>query len=416
MPALTRRRLIQGLGASTLIGAAGCSSITNVANVKLVNTNATSFTGGLEIAGGRLWLKQSPDLPNPEAFVYDTGAVLTTVYRNAEKYGATSDGEVDVRGIGDTSSLARAVVNLKPIALGANYKLPSHRAIVSEREDRLLSSVLLGATAFDKQVLDLDFQANTYRVSTEDTKNEDYPGAKKEWIAGSIGGMIVNDIKVDGVGTAALLDTGFPGSILLFPKFLKKYDIMKRATKLGPYSAVVGFSGKLSFLQFIKVSEIQILGMTFRDIWVTAILDKDTPSPGRFGIDALVGLDLIKHFKLTVDLIKRKRMLATPTQDTPVQGEPLYRSSKWVATTFQGELVMAERLNLDPNSTDYRTMEEYVQAGNPRRILSINGFALNGDFDPLALAQSRKSIAPQTFEVEDGSGTKTIVVEPEKLV
>ena len=44
--------MIQGLGIGAALGAGGCAL--NAGKVKLVDTNAETFTGGLELAGGRL--------------------------------------------------------------------------------------------------------------------------------------------------------------------------------------------------------------------------------------------------------------------------------------------------------------------------------------------------------------------------
>ena len=116
-------------------------------------------------------MKLAADLPNPSAFIFDTGAALTTIYRDQEKYGARAVGEVDVRAIGETTR--RETIAIDPVLLGPSYALPSQNALVAARANLRVSSALLGRYAFDKQVLDLDFQNKTYRVSTRDARNED---------------------------------------------------------------------------------------------------------------------------------------------------------------------------------------------------------------------------------------------------
>ena len=409
MSEFTRRKMIQGLGIGAAFGAGGCAL--NAGKVKLVDTNAETFTGALEVAGGRLWLKQAADLPNPSAFIFDTGAALTTIYRDEEKYGARAVGEVDVSSIGET--VQRKTIAIDPIRLGPSYALPSQHALRAAQANPFVSSALLGRYSFDKQVLDLDFQTETYRVSTRDARNEDYPDAHREWTLGVRGNPLAFDIRVDGVKTAGVFDTGLPGAMALFPDFLKKYDIMSRAIALGPYTPLSGSTGKLSLARMIKVSEISLYGQVFKDIWVFAILGKDVPSPGIWGTDVLVGLEIIKHFKFTMDFIKRRRYLITATQDDAVLGTPLYSSSKWAQSSLEGVPVLYEKSDLENASRNYERRSDYIRAGNPRRILSLNGFDLGGDFDRLALARSRPRDAAATYVVESGSGTETVIVEPE---
>ena len=318
---------------------------------------------------------------------------------------------MDVRVIGETTE--RETIAIDPIRLGPSYALPSQNALVAVQANLLVSSALLGRYAFDKQVLDLDFQNKTYRVSTRDAVNANYPHAHRIWTLGVRASPTAFDISVDGVKADGIFDSGLPAAMALFPKFLKKFDIMTKAVALGPYRASSGATGKLVRMRYVKVSEIKLYDMTFRDVWVLAVLDEGVPSPGVLGLNVLVGLELIKHFGFTMDFIKRRRYLVTPTRTDPVLGEPLFRSSKWATSTFEGSLALYEKTGLESLPPECDRLEDYIRLGNPRRILAYNGFDLTGTFDPLALARTVVPGRPVTFEVESGRRSETVIVEPE---
>jgi len=309
MTSLTRRGLVQGLGAGALFGVSGCAL--NAGKVDLVETNAASFSGELEIAGGRLWLKRALGGPDTDAFILDTGAALSTLHGARETYNAREVGKLDVQAIGETTE--RGLVRIDPVPLGPSYALPSQQALKAVRPNPFLSSLMLGRYAFDRQVLDLDFQAETYRISTSDARNEDYPGAYREWTPGVRGGPIASNILIDGERTNGILDTGSPVALPLFPKFLKRYDISNQAAMLGPYVAFSGSTRKLLKGRYVKLHEVTLYNTVFHNVCALAVLDDEVPSPGLFGLDVLVGLHLIKYFKFTMDLIKRRRYLITPT-------------------------------------------------------------------------------------------------------
>jgi len=390
---VTRRNLVKLLGATGLTALAGLP----------VSGEEYLIEGKLSIAGGRVWLDSDTSIEELGPFLFDSGAKASTVWRNVDRFVAEEAGRIDVASIGETVSRAR--IETAPIPLNAAFSIPSHIGITSEIDYLLVSDVVLGTAAFSNHVLSLDFSRNSFSISDKQIRRENYPGYFRAKIF-RFGQVFTrfNNSRVNGEYARGILDTGSKATTL-FPKIVKRLDILGTASALGPATYVTGSTGKLSKAQYVKVPRLEIANETFENHWCIAITDDDFVRHG--SAEYLIGMDVASQFHIIWDLIGARQVFLRRLAPQPAQ--PLKVLDKKIIVPREGSLWVCDAFNLE--ETNFETLEDVFAETNPMRVVKIPGVDFSRPDGAFQYARYRDETASLLkMRVQDGAELKDIEI------
>ena len=404
MDKLTRRQTLGLLTAGSLGWVAGCTSVSSTATP--INQR-TTFTGDLDYADGRFWLKQSSSLPNPNAFIFDTGAGNSSIWRNEADYILREKREIPVSSFGDT--IIRKQVDLAPIPLGQNFSIPTHNGLTAAINHLAVSDVLVGINAFAGHTIELNVPNGQYKIRQGSPNPTDYEGfTKKDIFRYGPVYVRVSDSQFRSRRVRGNIDTGSRRTVLP-RKFLDRFDLMNTATELGPKTIQLTSSGKISPAQYVKIGQLNILGHTFEDYWCLALLD-DTDLGSA---DFYVGADIMSEFDWAMDLDSSRALYAkrtvAPTQPPPLN---IFRDKQMLSA--KGNWWLIDKF--DPVAGDIDRLEGVFDKLSPQRVLKVEGV----DFDaPAAAYEYAKllddSSRPFTVTIDTPNGTRVETLERQSL-
>jgi predicted aspartyl protease len=306
----------------------------------------------------RLWVSASVNGSDPLLFVVDTGAssnFLRPELAKKYKMQVVAAGAVgDVGGKTSNTSIAEA----REVAIGGAMRQSRVLFNTYDFERGLPDDAagLFAAGLFTSLDTDLDFAAGSWRVWPKGRDGAPRGIKLDDSAITLLGGrrgsqrMYVT-AQIDGKPYRLLLDTGAPGSLMLFPRASARSGLFE--TRAYAPLETRGFGGAASRLsRLVRADRLQLGPLALKRPFVK-LMDPAQTTP--FDIDGIIGLPLISLFDIATEAQAGKLWLA---RNTLKPGADSYsRSGLW----------------LDRKGTD--TIVAAVGKGSPAEAVGI----LSGD-------------------------------------
>ncbi len=325
----SRRTVVAGLGALGLIPAQGRAASLPI-DAKFV------------IEDRRLWVSASVNGSEPLLFVIDTGAASNFLRPElAKKFKLPVVDAGMVGGVGGGSTTTR-VAEAREVAIGGAMR--QNRVLFSTYDfGRGLPADAAGLfaaglfTAFDT---DLDFAGGTWRIWPK--RREGAPkGARLDdssitMLGGRRGSQrIYATAMIDGKPYRLLVDTGAPGSLMLFPRASARSGLFE-GRNFAPLQTR-GFGGAASRLsRLVRAERLQLGPLSLKRPFVK-LMDPAQTTP--FDIDGVIGLPLISLFDIATEAGPGKIWLARNSLKPTADSYP--RTGLWFERKDTGTVVAA---------------------------------------------------------------------------
>ena len=360
----SRRTVVAGLSALGLFPA-GSRAVSSAIEAKFV------------LEDRRLWVGASINDGNPLMFVIDTGASGNFLRPElAKKLGlSVLDGGV-VGGVGGRSTTT-AIVVAREVAIGGVMRQP--RVLFSTYDfGRGLpddAAGLFAAGLFTEYDTDLDFAGGNWRIwpkgrdgAPKGTKLDD---SAITMLGGRRGSerMYVTAV-LDGKPYRLLVDTGAPGSLLLFPRASARSGLFE-GRAYAP-QATRGFGGAASKLsRKVRAERLQLGPLTLKRPFVTLM---DPAQTTAFDVDGVLGLPLISLFDISTQAQPGRLWLARNTLKPTA--DPYGRSGLWFSRQGNDTIVVAVGTGSPAEAAGIRTGDAVIApAGIADTIRLVEGEA-----------------------------------------
>lgn len=332
----------------------------------------------------RLWVSAVVNGGEPLLFVVDTGAGSNFLRPDlAKKFKLPVVSAGIVGGVGGGSATT-GIVEAREVAIGGAMR--QNRVLFSTYDfGRCLpddAAGLFAAGLFTTFDTDLDFGNGTWRIwpkgregAPKGTKLDDSAitllsgrrGSQRMYVTATL----------DGKPYRLMVDTGAPGSLMLFPRASARSELFEGRNYVPrPTRGFGGVASKLSRL--VRAERLQLGPLTLKRPFVT-LMDPAQTTP--FDIDGLIGLPLISLFDIMTEAGPGKLWLTRnalrPTADPyPRSGLWFNRSGTETVVTAVGKGSPAEAAGILTGdvATTPATMPEVIKLldGDAGRAVALS--------------------------------------------
>lgn len=275
----------------------------------LLARNATSVTLPLRLINGHIYISGKVNGRGPFSFLLDTGWGTSSITPEvASGLGLKVQGAQKTIGAGEGTAEAR-FTRVRKLQFGGVQLLNQALIVSSAFDGKTRDAVsnfggLVGYELFKRFVVRHDFERETLTLTLP--SHFVYRG----------GGTIVpfklsNTIplvraEVDGVPGEFIVDSGFPGSVILYSNFVTKNDL---TAKYNPKFEIItgwGIGGPVR-TGVARVRIFRLDGVTVPDLVLTLSLLKKGTLANPY-LAGAIGSEILRRFTVTFDYSRRKMM------------------------------------------------------------------------------------------------------------
>jgi serine protease Do len=315
---ISRRGLIKGLAASTLLPGAALRAQTRV------------ITTPIAVEEDRVWIAASIGGSRPVQFIIDTGAVVSLISEGlAREFGLRERGRFRLIGAGGPEDFL--VYEGRDVAFSGGTV---QRSVVfgAMPPDLILgrdAAGVLAAGLLTQSDSDLDFGRGEWRLYPDGRgAREGYrelPSSIRHVGNGNGSPYMLVDASLDGNVYRFLLDTGAPGQVRLWPRAVRRSGLWNDA---GPYAPgrAFGIGGAGARGRTVRAGTLRIGDFAFERPLVS--LNEPSSRHEADFADGIIGLGYLELLNLSTD-VRRHRLWAQPS-GRPQRPERYRLTGLWV--------------------------------------------------------------------------------------